>query len=64
MDLKEDIETTARDLSRRIQPQVRKTARRVEALNDDVIGYVRDNPLKCLLGALALGVVIGKLAKR
>jgi ElaB/YqjD/DUF883 family membrane-anchored ribosome-binding protein len=64
MDLTEDLEATARDLSRRIKPQAREVARRLDALNNDAIQYVRENPVKCLLGALALGVVIGKIAGR
>ena len=43
---------------------VREAARRLDTLNDDVTDYVRENPGKCLLGALAVGVIIGKLASR
>lgn len=58
------IEEAAHDIRRSIKPQVRQAARRIDALNDDVAGYVRENPVKCLLGALALGILIGKLASR
>jgi len=64
MTLTEDLQTSAHDLNRRIRPRVRAAARRLDTLNDDAIDYVRDNPVKCLLGALALGVLIGKMASR
>jgi ElaB/YqjD/DUF883 family membrane-anchored ribosome-binding protein len=64
MDLTKDLEGTAREIRRRIRPQVREAARRLDTLNDDVTDYVRENPGKCLLGALAVGVIIGKLASR
>jgi hypothetical protein len=36
----------------------------VTSWNDTVTGYIKDRPGRCLLGALALGFVIGKLARR
>ena len=64
MDLTKDLENTAREVRRHIRPQVRAVARRLDALNDDVTDYIKDNPGKCVLGALAVGVIIGKLASR
>jgi len=64
MDLTKDLEDTAREVRRHIRPQVRAAARRLDALNDDVTDYIKENPGKCVLGALAVGVIIGKLASR
>ena len=64
MDLTKELEDTAREVRRHIRPRVRAAARQLDALNDDVTDYVKENPGKCLLGALAVGVIIGKLASR
>jgi ElaB/YqjD/DUF883 family membrane-anchored ribosome-binding protein len=64
MDLTKDLEATAREVRRQIRPQVREAARRLDALNDDVTDFIRENPGTCLLGALAIGILIGKLASR
>ena len=64
MDLAKDFEDTAREVRRRVRPQVRDAARRMDRLNEDLIDYIRENPAKCLLGGVAVGILIGKLASR
>lgn len=64
MDLRKELEETAREVRRYTRPQLREASRRLDALNEDVSDYVKENPGKCLLGALAVGVLIGKLASR
>ena len=64
MDLAKDIEDTAREVRRRARPRLRELQRRAEDFNDDAVTYIKDNPIKCLLGAVALGVIIGKAARR
>ena len=64
MDMTKNLEDTAREVRRHIRPQVREAARRLDELNDDMTDYIKENPARCLLGALAAGVIIGKLASR
>ena len=64
MDLAKDIEDTAREVRRRARPRLRELQRRAEDFNDDAVTYIKENPIKCLLGAVALGVIIGKAARR
>ena len=64
MDLTKDDNSTAGNTNHRIAHQLRDAARRVDTFNDNAVDYIRENPVKCLLGALALGIVIGKLANR
>jgi ElaB/YqjD/DUF883 family membrane-anchored ribosome-binding protein len=64
MELTKDLEDTAREVRRHMRPRVRDAQRRLDDLNEDVTAYIRENPLKCLLGAVAVGVLIGKLASR
>jgi ElaB/YqjD/DUF883 family membrane-anchored ribosome-binding protein len=64
MELTRDLEDKAREVRRHMRPRVREAQRRLDDLNEDATAYIRENPVKCLLGAVAVGVVIGKLASR
>ena len=44
--------------------QVEDAKRRLSSLNDKAIDFIKENPGTCLLGALALGYLIGKIARR
>ena len=64
MEIAEKIEETAREFEERVRPQLDQAKKRLGAMNDEVIDYIKANPGKCLLGALALGYVIGRIARR
>jgi hypothetical protein len=64
MEMTRDIEDKARELGARVRPQIEDAKRRISSLNGTVTGYIKENPGKCLLGAIALGYVIGKIARR
>ena len=60
----EQLEQRAREIGDRVRPQIENAKRRLETLNDQVTDYIKDNPGKCVLGAVALGFLIGKIARR
>ncbi len=60
----EQIEATVREVGARVRPQIDEAKRRLSSLDDNVTGYIKENPGKCLLGALAVGFLIGKIARR
>jgi hypothetical protein len=64
MEMTDQIEATAREISDRVRPQIEDAKRRLTSLNDKAIDYIKENPGTCLLGAVALGFVIGKIARR
>ena len=64
MEMTREIEDTAREISERVKPQIEEAKRRLGELNEQVTGYVKENPGKCLLGALAVGYIVGKIASR
>jgi len=64
MDLARDIEDTAREVQRRVRPRLREVQKRADDLNQDLTRYIKENPIKSLLGAVGLGILIGKLARR
>jgi hypothetical protein len=47
-----------------VRPQIDEARRRLTSLNGDVTGYIKENPGRCLLGAIALGFIIGKIARK
>ena len=64
MEMTERIEETARELGERVRPQIENAKQRLSSLNDSATDYIKENPGKCLVGALAIGYLIGKIASR
>ena len=64
MEMTERIEDTARELGERVRPQIENAKRRLSSMNDSMTEYIKENPGKCLVGALAVGYLIGKIASR
>lgn len=64
MEMTEQIEATVKQMGARVRPQIDQARRRLTSLNGDVTTYIKENPGRCLLGAIALGFVIGKIARR
>jgi ElaB/YqjD/DUF883 family membrane-anchored ribosome-binding protein len=64
MEIAEQIESTVREVGERVRPQLDDAKRRLTSLNNDVTGYIKENPGRCLIGAIAVGFLIGKIARR
>jgi len=64
MEMTDQIEQRAREIGDRVRPQIEDARRKLESLNDQVTDYIKENPGKCVLGAVALGFLIGKIARR
>jgi len=64
MEMTEQLENTARQFEERVRPQIAEAKRRLSELNDQATDFIKANPGKCLLGALAAGYIIGKIASR
>lgn len=52
------------ELTERLAPKLEELQAQLGATNDKVKRFIRQNPGTCLLGAAALGFVIGKWATR
>jgi hypothetical protein len=63
MEMTEQIEATARELGERVRPQIEDAKKKLSSLNDSAIDYIKKNPGTCLVGAVALGFLIGKIAR-
>jgi hypothetical protein len=64
MEISEHFERTARDIEDRVRPQIEAAKKQVAGINDQIVGYIRANPGRCLLGAVAVGFIIGRIARR
>jgi len=64
MEMTDKIEETAREIGARVRPQIEEARKRVSSMNDSAIAYIKENPGKCVVGAIAVGYLIGKLASR
>lgn len=60
----EQLQDRARELQERFGPQIDQARQNLTDLNRRVTSFIKENPGTCLLGALALGFVVGKLASR
>lgn len=58
------LDDAARQLQERFGPQLDEARQNLADLNRRVTGFIKENPGTCLLGALAVGFVIGKIASR
>lgn len=64
MEMTEKIEETAREIGARVRPQIDEAKRKIESLNSSAISFIKENPGKCVVGAIALGFLVGKIASR
>ncbi len=58
------LQDRARELQERVGPQIDQARQNLSDLNQRVVTFVRQNPGTCLLGALAFGFIVGKIASR
>lgn len=64
MEMTEQFEKAAHDIEDRIRPEIEQAKRKVIKLNGRVVDYIKEHPGKCLLGAIAAGFIIGRIARR
>jgi len=59
-----DDEGPMADVAERLAPKLEEAQEQLLALNERIKGFIKENPGTTLLGAAALGFVIGRLASR
>jgi len=64
MEMTDQIEQTARELGDRVRPQIEQARKKLTTFNDEAVSYIKENPGRCLLGAIAAGFIIGRIARR
>jgi ElaB/YqjD/DUF883 family membrane-anchored ribosome-binding protein len=58
------LQDKARQLQENMLPQLEDARRNLEDMNTRVVSFIRANPGTCLLGAVAMGFIIGRIASR
>ena len=58
------LQDKARQLQENMPPQIEDARRNLEEMNTRVVSFIRANPGTCLLGAVAVGFIIGRIASR
>lgn len=60
----QQLQDRARELQARVAPQLDQARQNLSDLNQRITTFVRQNPGTCLIGALAFGFIVGKIASR
>jgi ElaB/YqjD/DUF883 family membrane-anchored ribosome-binding protein len=60
----QQLQDKARQLQENMVPQLEEARRNLEDFNTRVVSFVRANPGTCLLGAVAVGFIVGRIASR
>jgi len=64
MESSQQLPQKAREVQERLGPKIEEAKRGLDDLNTRIKAFVRQRPGVCLLGALALGFVVGRIASR
>ena len=64
MEATEQLQEKREELQNRLGTQLEEARRNLQDLNDRITEFVRQRPGVCLLGALAFGFVVGRIASR
>lgn len=57
------FENTLDDVGERIRPRIEDAKRRLGQLDGRITGFIKDHPAACLLGAVALGYLVARVAR-
>jgi hypothetical protein len=57
------IQDSLEDLKDQVRPQIEHAKRRIVKLNGRMTNFIQDHPAACLLGALALGYLVARVAR-
>jgi len=57
--LKDSVE----DLSARVRPKIEEAKQQLGRINGRITSLIQDHPAACLLGALALGYLVARIAR-
>ena len=52
------------ELESQVVPALQESLQSLARLNERTLTYIRERPLTCIVGAVALGYVVGKMASR
>ncbi|MBA2662531.1 MAG: hypothetical protein H0U74_09575 [Bradymonadaceae bacterium] len=60
----QDTRERLEDQYHQIEQQVDQTRAQLQEFNDKAVTFIRENPGWCVIGAVAVGYVVGRMASR
>ena len=51
------------DLSDRVRPKLEEAKQQIGRLNGKITSFIQDHPAACLLGAIAMGYLVARVAR-
>jgi len=55
--------TSVEDIGERIRPRIEDAKRRLGEIDGRITGFIKDHPAACLLGAVAVGYLVARVAR-
>jgi hypothetical protein len=52
------------ELSDRVRPKIEEAKQKIGLINGKVTSFIQDHPAACLFGAIALGYLVARVARR
>jgi hypothetical protein len=62
--VREENTEQANDSSDGLRPRIEELKERIVSLNDRAKGFIKEHPAACLVGALGLGYLFARIARR
>ena len=57
------FENSVKDVGERIRPRIEDAKRRLGEVDGRITGFIKGHPAACLLGAVALGYLVARVAR-
>jgi hypothetical protein len=57
------FKATVEDMSDRVRPKIEEAKQKLGRINGRIVGFIQDHPAACLLGAIALGYLVARVAR-
>jgi hypothetical protein len=58
------VKESVNELGHKIRPAIEEAKQKLGRINGRVASFVEDHPAACLIGALVLGYLVARLARR
>ena len=58
------IKNSVDNLSSRVRPKIEEAKQEVNRINGRVASFIQDHPAACVLGAVAVGYLVARIARR
>jgi len=57
------VGNSVEEIGERIRPRIEDAKRRLGEIDGRITGFIKDHPAACLLGAVALGYLVARVAR-